>query len=567
MSNPTDLFTVLTDVEQPMRDGTLLRADVYLPAGDGPFPALLERTPYSKDNSSEVHAGAPAFFASQGYAVVIQDVRGRFQSQGKFLPFHDDGWGANRDGYDTVEWIAAQPWCNGQVGTIGGSYSGATQYRLAPTRPPHLRALFARESSADYHAEWVYRGGAFELAFMLDWTHRWTLNNLKNLAPAGDYARLKGLLERSVQELESWWWHLPLYPNPLVVDLDDWFNEFLAHPDDGPFWWQWNIAHRHTHVDLPICHVGGWFDIFLNGTLKNYTGLRAHARSAAARESQRLIVGPWVHGPLGTAKSLQGEVDFGADAVWDYNEMRLPWFDYWLKGIDNGVMDEPRVRLFVMGENRWRTADEYPIPGTKLTAWYLHEAGGLSPAPPCGAQPAESYVYDPEDPVPTRGGNTLNIPNGAFDQRPIEDRCLTYTSEPLAQDLTIIGPVTCVLYAMSSAPDTDWVVRLTDVDPDGFSRYLCDGILRARYRESAMQPRLLTPHQVYEFAVDLWATANTFRAGHRIRLAVTSSCFPRYDRNLNTGGPFGQEAAGQAAINTVFHDSVRPSHVILPIVG
>jgi putative CocE/NonD family hydrolase len=264
---------------------------------------------------------------------------------------------------------------------------------------------------------------------------------------------------------------------------------------------------------------------------------------------------------------VQGEVDFGPDAVWDYNEMRLPWFDYWLKGQANGIMDEPRVKLFVMGENRWRTAGEYPLPNMRPQPWYLHQEGGLSPAAPTGAEQPDSYLYDPEDPVPTLGGNTLNIPNGAYDQRPVEGRCLTYTGEPLAEDLTVIGPVTCVLHAMSSAPDTDWVVRLTDVAPDGCSRYLCDGILRARYRESAAQPSLLTPHQVYSFTVDLWATANTFRAGHRVRVAVTSSCFPRFDRNLNTGGPFGQEGAGQAAVNTIFHDSVRPSHIVLPVVS
>ncbi len=274
--------------------------------------------------------------------------------------------------------------------------------------------MFVRESSADYHAEWVYRGGAFELAFMIDWTHRWTLNNLRNLAAPADYDRIKGVLEKGIEELDSWRWQLPLYPDPLVVGLDDWYNDFLAHPDDGPFWWQWNIAQRHAQIDAPICHLGGWFDIFLNGTLKNYQGLRTGARTAAAQANQRLIVGPWIHGPLGTAKSLQGEVDFGAEAVWDYNEMRLPWFEYWLKGIENGVMDEPRVKLFVMGENQWRSADAYPLPGTRNTPWYLHEQGALTPAAPAGAEHADSYLYDPADPVPTLGGNTLNIPNGAM---------------------------------------------------------------------------------------------------------------------------------------------------------
>jgi putative CocE/NonD family hydrolase len=273
-----------------------------------------------------------------------------------------------------------------------------------------------------------------------------------------------------------------------------------------------------------------------------------------------------VHGPKGPATSLHGEVDFGPEAIRSYNEMRLPWFDYWLKDSQNGVLEEPRVQLFVMGENRWRAAEEYPLPNTRYTSWYLHEDSKLRLAEPAGAQPADSYLYDPDRPVPSHGGNTLNIPNGAFDQRPIEELCLVYTSEPLERDLTIIGNVTCVLHAMSSAPDTDWVVRLTDVHPDGFSRYLCDGILRARYRQSQTTPTLLTPHQVYEFVVDLWATANTFKAGHRIRVAITSSCFPRFDRNLNTGGVFGAEARGQVAINTVFHDALRKSQIILPVI-
>jgi hypothetical protein len=566
MSHSESDITLLKDVPQRMRDETILYADIYLPKGEGPFPALLERTPYRKENSPEVQVGATSFFPAQGYALVLQDVRGRFKSEGKFIPFHDDGWGLNRDGYDTVEWVASQPWCNGKVGTLGGSYSGATQYRLAPTRPPHLRAMYVRESSADYHAEWVYRGGAFELAFMLEWTMRWTYNNLAHLATGAEYERRHDILEEALKELPSWQTHLPLNPNPLVAGLDDWYNEFLSHPDDGPFWQRWNIAYHHHEIGIPIYHLGGWFDIFLNGTLRNYIGIRRKARTPEARQAQRLIVGPWVHGPLNIGVSRQGEIDFGPEAVRNFNEMRLPWFDYWLKGIENGVMDAPAVQLFVMGENRWRSAEDYPLAETRYTNWYLHQNGQLSQFEPSGAEQADSYLYDPADPVPTLGGNTLNIPGGAFDQRPVEDRCLVYTSEPLPYDLTIIGPVTCTLFAMSSAPDTDWVVRLTDVQPDGFSRLLCDGILRARYRQSQTLPALLTPHQVYEFEVDLWATANTFKAGHRIRVAITSSCFPRFDRNLNTGGVFGAEVEGQVALNTIFHDAMRPSRIILPVI-
>jgi putative CocE/NonD family hydrolase len=266
------------------------------------------------------------------------------------------------------------------------------------------------------------------------------------------------------------------------------------------------------------------------------------------------------------AKSVQGEVDFGADAAWDYNARRLPWFDHWLRGLKTGLADEPPVQLFVMGENRWRTAEAYPLPGTRSTPWFLRDDGALSPEAPAGAERADGFRYDPDDPVPTLGGATLNIPGGSYDQRPIEGRCLTYTSAPLDRDLTIIGDVRCVLHAMSSAPDTDFVVRLTDVHPDGFSRLLCDGILRARYRDSATHPTPLVPNQAYEVTVDLWATANTFRRGHRIRVAVTSSSFPRCDRNLNRVGPVAAEARGEVALNTVFHDALRPSRIVLPVI-
>ncbi len=352
MTSLSPEFTIRRDVPQTMRDGTILRADVYLPKGTGPFPALLERTPYSKDNSPECQVGSPPFFATNGYAVVIQDVRGRFASEGRFIPFHDDGWGVNRDGYDTVEWIAAQPWCDGNVGTIGGSYAGATQYRLAPTRPPHLRAMYVRESSADYWAEWVYHGGAFELGFMVEWTLKWTYNNLPRLARSPEeQAQRRGVLEKALQELPSWHRELPLHPNPLVEGLDDWYNEFLAHPDDGPFWWRWNIAQRHGDIDTPIVHMGGWFDIFLAGTIKNFTGTRAKARTQAARDAQRLVVGPWIHGPWNMAQTVQGEVDFGGEAIRDYNAIRLPWFDHWMRGARNSrARRAPRPALRDGGE-------------------------------------------------------------------------------------------------------------------------------------------------------------------------------------------------------------------------
>ena len=563
-------------LEVPMRDGTILRANVTRPKAEGRFPVLLERTPYDKEAGSENAVGSPEFFASRGYAVVIQDVRGRFASDGDFYPFRDDGAGTNRDGYDTIEWAAAQPWSDGNVGTIGGSYSGATQYRNALSRPPQLRAMFIRESSADYYQEWVYRGGAFELGFNMGWARNVTYSNLAHLAQVQEYQRHKGILEHVAEEMDDWYGRLPLYPCPFLEGLSDWFNDWLEHPQDGPYWWRFNIQNGHDQIETPMYHLGGWFDIFLAGTLKHYTGLKLRARTEEARTSQKLIIGPWVHGPANINNRFAGEFDFGPDAAVDLNELRLPWFDYHLKGIQTAIMDNPPVRIFVMGRNEWRDESDWPLPNTRYTPYYLrggHSSsigslndGTLSIEPPQGSENPDSFVYDPAHPVPTRGGNTLSIPNGVYDQREVEELCLTFTSEPLTEELEVTGPVKAVLHGMSSAPDTDWVVRLTDVHPDGYSRLLCDGILRARYRESFQRPRRLQPGRVHRFEVDLWATSNVFLPGHRIRVSVTSSCFPRFDRNLNTGGPIHREAVGKVAINTIFHDEMRPSHIVLPMI-
>ena len=562
--------------EVPMRDGTLLRANITRPNVDGKFPVLLERTPYNKEGGSENGVGSPEFFAQRGYVVIIQDVRGRYASDGDFYPFRDDGAGVNRDGYDTVEWAAAQSWSDGNVGTIGGSYSGATQYRNALSRPPHLRAMFVRESSADYYHEWVYRGGAFELGFNMAWAHGVTLNNLAHLVTGEEFNRQKGRLEGVGTEMDDWYAKLPLHPCPFFEGLSDWYNDWLQHPADGPYWWQFNIEKFHDQIETPIYHQGGWFDIFLAGTLKHYAGIKQRARTEKARRSQKLIIGPWVHGPGNINNQFAGEFDFGADAAKDFNEMRLPWFDHWLKGIDTGIMDEPPVRIFVMGRNQWRDESDWPLPNTHYTNYYLHSGqsssiqslndGTLSPEPPEGSENPDSFVYDPADPVPTRGGNTLSIPNGVYDQRDVETLCLTFTSEPLTEELEVTGPVKAVIYGLSSASDTDWVVRLTDVHPDGYSRLLCDGILRARYRDSFEHPKPLSVGKVYKYEIDLWATSNVFLPGHRIRVSVTSSCFPRFDRNLNTGGSIHNEAAGQVAINTVMHDELRPSHIVLPVI-
>jgi putative CocE/NonD family hydrolase len=565
----TDQIVEESGVKIPMRDGTVLDAIVWRPAAPGRYPVLVERVAYELVGRARAIG---QFYAGHGYAVVAQSVRGAFASEGEYTLMQDDGWGERQDGYDTIEWAAGQPWSSGAVGMFDGSYSGSTQYMLAPTRPPHLRALFVRQSTGDFYHDWVYRGGAYMYGF----SRRWTAGSI--LAP--QLGRRAGLLsedatreriERAVADHERDLWTLPTASWPPIEGLADWYWDVVDHPEDGPYWHPVTMSRVVSEVDTPILHLGSWFDVFLGGTLRAYTGIKARGRSPATREAQRLIVGPWIHGPANLALRETGDLDFGPEAVFDLNGWRLRWYDHWLKGGENGVMDGPPVRVFLMGTNRWLGLPEWPPADAEYRP--LHLAGEAASgqgrltfdAPPADDAP-DTYTYDPAAPVPSTVTGLQTWPN---EQRGIENdpqKLLVYTSEVLAEDLHVVGPVTAVLHAASSAVDTDWVVRLCDVWPDGRSITVCDGILRARYRESFERPALMAPGQAYRFEVDLRATAQTFQAGHRLRLHVTSSDFPRYDRNLNTGGPVAQETRPVVAANTIFHDTLRPSHVLLPVV-
>ncbi|MBV9544417.1 MAG: CocE/NonD family hydrolase [Chloroflexi bacterium] len=563
VSEPTFEVEIERDVPVPMRDGTILRADVYRPQASGRFPVILERVGY--ELGARIGAYAP-YYAQRGYAVLGQNVRGAFGSEGELDPFRDDGSGTHQDGYDTVEWAAAQPWSNGNVGMVDGSYSGFTQYLIAPTRPPHLRALSPREGGGDLYRDWVYRDGANQFYFTRSWTLNTCLSWLSHPRAATRFPGGRERLEQALsQGLDRWLNHLPLMDCPPLegLDLAGFYFDHLRHPDDGPYWHARSMASRYADVDVPMLHVGGWFDVFLGGQLRAFQGIQANARTEAARRSQRLVVGPWVHGPANTNQSQAGDLDFGPDAAFDLHAQRVRWYDRWLNGTASGVLDGPPVRAFLMGANRWLDLDTWPPPGITYRPLFLGSGGTLSFEQPASSDEApDTFTYDPQAPVPS----LLLYPQlGPKDHRPIEDRMLTYTSNVLETDLAVAGPVTAILQAASSAPDTDWVVRLCDVWPDGRSMSVCDGILRARYRESMTQPTLLTPNQVYEFRVDLWSTAQVFKAGHRLRVHVTSSDFPRYDRNLNTGGPFGTESHGVVASNTVYHDAQRRSHLLLPM--
>ncbi|MAF10994.1 hypothetical protein CMK11_11150 [Candidatus Poribacteria bacterium] len=569
ISKPIHDVQVDRHVSVPMRDGTILRADVYRPTAEGQYPVVLERVAYELIDRCTVNG---EFFAQHGYVFVGQSVRGRFGSGGRFEPMRDDAWGANQDGYDSVEWAGAQPWSDGNVGMADGSYSGLTQYLVAPTRPPHLKALFARQADTGWYGGHNYRGGAHDLGRRREWALKQTLIQLEHeTAPPGtEEARER--LSKAVDEIETWYWHLPLKSCPPLEGLADWYFDILEHPEDGPYWQPVDIVPMFAEIDVPIYHLGGWFDMFVKGTLRAFQGIREQGRTAACRQAQRVTIGPWVHGQSNIGRQRTSELDFGPAAAFDQREHWLRWYDYWLKGVDTGIMELPPVRVFLMGANRWLDLTVWPPPDVTYQPIYFREgtgqteaslnSGGLTFAAPAAAEQPDSFVYDPADPVRSLIKGQELWPT---DHRPVEGQMLTYTSDVLERDVTVVGPVKAILHALSSAPDTDWVVRLCDVWPDGRSMSVCDGILRSRYRNSLARAELMTPGQLYQLEVELTPTAQVFQTGHRMRVEVTSSDFPRADRNLNTGGPFGEEVQGQAAVNTIFHDAMRPSQLVLPI--
>ena len=351
----------------PMSDGTRLAADIYRPSTEGKFPVIVERTPYNREESVILRTKTPQFFAERGFVFIVQDVRGRFGSEGTWYPFVDDGWGENRDGFDTIDWIAQQPWCDGNVATAGGSYAGQTQMFLAPTRPPALKCCFVREAAGDLAEQWCYRGGAFEWGFNLDWILRHGTHSLR---------RQLRLLEQAVNADDSRFRGLPLGVGPEFSTPFDWIRDLLQRADDRAYWDRFNFEPRYPKIDVPIYHMAGWFDIFLDGSLRNFSGLQKKARSKKARASQKLIIGPWTHGPTVSDPAFAryvGDMDFGDQALVDFNAEHLRWYDYWLRGGGTGVMEEARVRYFLMGANEWRGADRWPPLGAAPRRWYFRE--------------------------------------------------------------------------------------------------------------------------------------------------------------------------------------------------
>ena len=494
-----------------MRDGVKLATDVFVPEGKGPWPVILTRTPYNKLTM----AGQAKMWTSNGYVLVAQDCRGRFKSEGKYMPFMDD----HLDGYDTVEWAAAQPWSNGKVGMIGASAMGITANQASIMAPPHLVAMYVMVAPASAYQHAIYTGGVFRKEMNEQWLKAQNATDVLNLT-------------------------FEHYKNDGYVDIRE-----------GRLHWE--------KVRVPVYNWGGWYDIFGQGNIDNFVGLQQQG-GALALGNQKLMMGPWAHGNVEEVKY--------PNAVPDQKE-QVRWFDYWLKGAANGIMDEPPVRYYVMGDttdpkapgNEWRTSAVWPVP-SKPTSYFLQSNGGLSEQLPNSGR--SSYQYDPKNPVPTIGGALLFGRKGPMDQRAIGERkdVLKFQTAALDAPVEVTGRVSVELWAESDCPDTDWTAKLVDVYPDGTERLVLDSALRARFREGFEKEVFMKKGEVYKFRIDLWSTSIVFNKGHRIALHISSSNDPRFDPNPNTGKPMRADNETRVATNTIHYTKAYPSRIILPVV-
>jgi uncharacterized protein len=537
----------------PMRDGVHLATDLYRPDREGKFPVILTRSPYGR-------AGLGQFaeaLAAAGYVGVWQDVRGRFDSEGEWAPFVHE----SDDGYDAIQWAATQPWSNGRVFMFGGSYVAMVQWLAATRRNPHLAGLITLVSPGDFYHDFFYEGGALALGGAALWS---TFTD-----------------GREHNELEPMPWDSAFRKLPLVEIVRSVghdppaFREWTSHPNDDGFWRAIRWEDDFPAFDFPVLHIGGWFDIFQKGTIENFRRMATAARPAA-RSKQHLIVGPWGH--QGQENPRVGEVDFGPASVLDLRSAVTTFLDRYAQGRKDRML--PPVRVFLMGENQWREYPTWPAPGTRTVGYFLRSGGQangadgdgrLETARPATGETADRFRYDPANPVPTRGGGNCCWPNivawGPLDQRPLEQRpdVLIYSTPPLDQDVRVLGPVSLELWVASSAPNTDFTGKLVDVAPDGFAMNLTDGIQRLSHRASEIRPAPVKPGTPVRITVDLWNTGHVFRKGHRIRLEVSSSNFPRYSRNLNTTELPETGSTIAVADQTVFHDARRPSRLLLSV--
>lgn len=542
------------DLKVPMRDGVRLYAALYRPQDTASLPVLLIRSPYSTQHPRYVDWAVR--FACAGYAVVLQDCRGRYESEGEWHPYVDE----IQDGEDTLRWLGSQPWCNGRIGTFGISYPGFTQVLMASCRSPYLQALVPIANQEDNYGHMRYNG-------LLQ------LQNAMNFVWVG--RRTNQSAPRDLIDWESVYRRLPLLT--ALDDLADrpFYRQAVQHSLFDDFWAACSMKERYADVEAPALFITGWYDNLLHEMFKCFKGWTTQARTEGARHETKLIVGPWVHSQIGG--TVPGDVAFGPEAQRDIPALHLRWYDRHLKGIENGIASEAPVQLFIMGRNIWRGEWEWPLARSEYRKYYLHSGGranslygdGVLSPNPARHEPADSFDYDPGSPVPTYGGQGLAMETaGPRDRRPLErrDDVLVYSTEPLEQDLEVTGPVSLRLFASSSALDTDFTAALIDVHPSGKAIVLTEGIVRARFRESFTRPALIQPETVYPYSIELWETSNVFKAGHRIRLEVSSSNFPRFDRNLNTGLDAGSTTQWQVARQMVWHNSTFPSYVNLPVI-
>ncbi len=564
-----------TDIPLQMRDGTILRADVYRPDDSARHPAIVVRTPYSKLLSGQSDYLSAVRAALAGYAFVVQDTRGRFASEGEFLPGMPEG----PDGYDTVEAVAAEPWCDGNVGMFGSSYLARNQWQAALENPPHLRAIAPSIGTSGPLSD-TRLAGVVDLEQSISWFTAMAIDMLERQRRQGkDVTRAREMLDRARFNLREVYEYLPLreIPHFQFEGLSEAFRVRMT--DDLPpgikteadlFW-------DYSRVQVPCFHAAGWYDIFTGSLFRNFNGMREHGATALAREGQYLVCGPWSHGS--NLLAYVGGLHFGpagAGLATFIMERHLTFFDRYLRGIEGRPMAP--VRYFVMGLNRWRNAETWPLPETQWQRFYLHSrghansAGGdgwLSRDEP-GPEPPDTYHYDPLKPVPTVGGRVLptgSLVPGPFDQVRVEARpdVLCYTTPPLEEPLEVTGPLVLHLFASTSARDTDFVAKLVDVYPDGAAYNVAEGYIRARYRNSVLKADFVEPGRPYEFVIDLAATSIIFGPGHRIRIDITSSNFPRIDRNMNTGNDFGVDASGVVAEQTIYHQPDLASYIDLPV--
>lgn len=553
-SKPDHEVKIEFDRRIPMRDGVTLSADVYRPDANGRFPVILSRTPYLKTPRDKEALERLRYFAARGYVVVVADVRGRGDSGGTFTPYRDEG----KDGHDAIEWCGTQAWSTGKVGTLGGSYTGKNQWLAALEQPPHLTAMVAMVTPSDPFVEWPT---GVPIPMDISW-HHFTSGHV-------------------LQSLDAVVWdkihrHLPLCTMDEAAGRPlPYWREMFEHARLDEWWEPQRYQNKFERVQVPVLHISGWYDDEQIGTPLNFAGMVAHAATESARRSQKLLMGPWPHS-VGSQPTKLGEVDFGTAAKIDLPATLLRWYDHWLKGINTGFMREPPVRIFVMGTNRWRDEQEWPLARAKTVKYFLHGKGranslygdgSLSTTEPAD-EPQDRYTSDPERPVPFVTEPTFAQIGGPDDYRPVErrDDVLVYSTEPMTDDTEVTGPVSVRLYAASSAPDTDFMAKLLDVWPDGYAQRLCDGMVRARFRAGMEHPSLIEPGKAHAYEINCWNTSQVFKKGHRIRLEIASSAFPKYDRNPNTGAPLGKSAELRTAEQTIYHDRDHPSHLLLPIV-